>query len=74
MIIISELLRVDKVAIISYTFFVMLAGIAAAYLVMFKGVKNQSVPEKELFGLGKSLLNFVSGFLASWSFSSSPSW
>ncbi len=64
MILISELLNVNMTGVISYTFFVMLAGIAAAYLTMFRNIDNGQIPVEERKKTITSIKGFFSGFFS----------
>ncbi len=58
-----SLLQINITAVMKYTFFVMVLGIASAYFLYFKDIDNNPLPVEKKEEVGKSIIGFISGFL-----------
>lgn len=62
LIILSELMNVQKLVLIRYNLITMLVGISVAYLVFFRGAKYQTLAKRSGHSTARNIINFFLGF------------
>jgi integral membrane protein (TIGR00529 family) len=62
LIILSELMDIPKLAILRYNAVTMLVGLLVAYLVFFRGVRHQEIPNKNGNNMMRNVANLLLGF------------